>query len=655
MSEIKAALAAEGAGFGSSDSKSDSSPADAAEFRLEGALHYDRRGPRRWILSHLRRHPQYGIIFLLATLSVSSIRAFQPRLIGRAFDLVAGAAGPVDLVPSLAGPLVAPLVGLGQLAFLVLGLVILQGLLELASDYSMEVLGQRLERDARDELYLSLLGKSQTFHDRQRVGDIMARAANDVRQLNPMMSPGVFLIVDSFLSLIIPIIAIGLIDPRLLAAPLIFTAFFLVALRRYSAALNPVSGLQRMRFGQMNAGLAETIGGIEVVKASAQEPAERGKFEASARAFRDAFVEQGMIQARYIPMLLIAVALAGAFLHGVTLVGRGELTVGELIAYMGLMNILRYPTFISIFTFSLVQMGVAGAGRILELLRTETELDENPEGHAAPMAGEIVFDNVRFGYGEQPVLEGIRFRAAPGETVAIVGQAGSGKTTLAHLVSRIYDVQAGAVKVDGVDVRDWQMASLRSQISVIEQDVFLFSRPVAENIAFGLGQQSDPAAIERAAREAQAHGFIMELPEGYATIIGERGTTLSGGQRQRLAIARALLTDPRILIIDDSTSAIDSATEDLIQGAIGRVMQGRTTLLITHRLSQIRRADRILILERGRLVDQGRHEELLERSEHYRRIFARRDARSTVSSNARPTKQDKPMGNGQAQDPEDRG
>lgn len=241
---------------------------------------------------------------------------------------------------------------------------------------------------------------------------------------------------------------------------------------------------------------------------------------------------------------------------------------------------------------------------------------------AQPIKGGIVFDHVTFGYDGVPILKQINFRAQPGETIAIVGQTGAGKSTLTKLVNRTYDVTEGRVLIDGIDVRDWGLQSLRSQISTIEQDVFLFSRTIGENIAFGAAGKATPEQIEQAAREAQAHDFIMSFPDGYDTMVGERGVTLSGGQRQRLAIARAFLTDPRILILDDSTSAIDSATEDQIQRAIRRILQGRTTLLITHRISQIRWADRILVLRQGKLVAQGSHAELMATSEAYRRIFA---------------------------------
>jgi ATP-binding cassette subfamily B protein len=369
--------------------------------------------------------------------------------------------------------------------------------------------------------------------------------------------------------------------------------------------------------------LQETISGIEVVKSSAQEEQERKKFMNNAHDFRSYFVAQGNIEARYLPLLLLSIGLTGGFLHAMILYHNGEIQIGTIVAYMGMFGLLRFPTFISIFTFSLVQLGYAGAKRILELINDETDLDENPGGYRGVMEGDITFENVSFGYEENnPVIHDVSFTVKRGQTVAIVGQTGSGKSTITKLVNRIYDTSEGRVLIDGIDVRDWSLDSLRSQISTIEQDIFLFTRTVAENIAFG-HPGADDDHIQRASRDSQSFDFIENFESGFDTKIGERGVTLSGGQRQRIALARAFLTDPRILILDDSTSAIDSATEDEIQKAIRRAQEGRTVLLITHRLSQIRWADLILLVKQGRVVAQGTHEDLLAASEDYRRIFAR--------------------------------
>jgi ATP-binding cassette subfamily B protein len=579
---------------------------------VAGAPQYNRKGPIRWIGSHLARNKRPLIFWICYSIGATTLLSATRPLTGAAFTEVLR---PHPDVTHLV------LIALALLAFALIG-----GGFDITARFSAEFLADRLGRDARDELYLNLLGKSQTFHNRQRVGDIMARANDDISLLGQMVNPGLDLILDSTLGLVIPLIFIGFINPQLLIAPLSFTVLYAVALRGYTRELHPVTTAQRASFGNLNAGLAETITGIDVVKSTAQEQGERAKFTRNARAYRDAYVRNGQIQARYLPPLLLAITTVAAFAHGVFLLTQGVIGIGDLVTFMGLMIMLRFPTFISIFSFSLVQLGAAASQRILTIMREETELDENEHGHQAVIQGQIAFEGVTFSYGGEPILRDVTFTAQPGQTVAIVGQTGTGKSTLTKLVNRTYDVTGGRVLVDGVDVRDWTLDSLRAQISTIEQDIFLFSRTIGENIAFSRGQQVSREEIERAARDAQADEFILGFKDGYETVVGERGVTLSGGQRQRLAIARALVTNPRILILDDSTSAIDSATEDEIQKAIRRLLEGRTTLLITHRLSQIRWADTILVLDKGQVIDQGSHEELLARCALYRRIFAPYDA-----------------------------
>jgi ATP-binding cassette subfamily B protein len=354
----------------------------------------------------------------------------------------------------------------------------------------------------------------------------------------------------------------------------------------------------------------------------AQEVREVNLFGENARRFRDFFVRQGDVEARFLPFLLMGLTQAGGLFHAITLFRKDLINAGDIVAYFGLLLMLGFPTFVSLFSYSQVSLGIASAGRILELIKRETELDQNELGYSGKIVGSIEFRDVTFGYeGAEPVLSHINLNIKPGQTVAIVGQTGSGKTSLVKLVNRTYDASSGQVFVDGVDVCDWNLETLRRQISIIEQDVFLFSRNISENIAFGKPDASQ-VEIEAAAKKAQAQDFINSFNDGFQTVIGERGVTLSGGQRQRLALARAFLTDPRILVLDDSTSAIDSETEDKIQRAIYAAAAGRTTLIITHRLSQIRWADLIVVLRNGKIVASGNHESLMEISDEYRRIFS---------------------------------
>lgn len=580
-----------------------------AEFTHPEARSYDRSSPLRWILSHVRDHSWLVLMIFAGALGNAALAAAVPVLFGRAFDLVVNRR--------------ATAMTLGQVAVLIVASQLVRGGLQFARNYGAELMAQRMERDVRDELYLSLLGKSMTFHSLQPVGDTMARATNDVRQINFMFSPGLNLVIGSGNFLIMPLLVAPSYHPALILTPLLFIIAYALALWQYLSELRPVTESVRQTFGHLNARLSEAIDGIEVIKGAAREGEEVDLFSTNARAFRNAFVHQGMIEARYLPLLLMGLAIAGAFTHSMGLFQAGELAAGDVVGYVSLIGLFQFPVFASLFAYSQVSLGMAGARRILTTMEQKTELDRNPQGHRAPMVGRIEFENVTFAYpGSEPVLRDLSFKIEPGQTVALVGQTGAGKTSLAKLINRTHDVNRGRILVDGVDVRHWDLDALRRGISIIEQDVFLFSKSLEENISFGVPQAGIEAVVE-AARAAQADGFVRDFVEGYETRVGERGATLSGGQRQRVALARAFLTDPRILILDDATSSIDSATEDRIQRAIFRAAEGRTTLLITHRLSQIRWADLIVVLRQGEIVAIGSHDELMEDSEPYRRIFTR--------------------------------
>ncbi len=577
-----------------------------SEFTLPDRYHTQRSSAARWILSHARR---YWFIFasaLLCALLNAAVAAVQPVLIGRIFNDV--------LLAQNSLVLYATLIAASQLA---------RGVLQLGRNSSFEFISQKMERDIRDELYTSLLGKSMTFHSLQPVGDTMARATNDVREVNLMFNPGLNLVVGSASFLIMPPVAAFGYHPALVAAPAFFLISYAFSLWRYLSDLSPVSDEVRLAFSDLNTRITEAIDGIETVKGAAQERNEEERFVAANRRFRDVYVKQGDVEARFTPLLLLALTNAGGFLHAMLLYQQGVLDIGQVVGYFGLLLMFGFPIFAGQFAYSQVALGMSSARRILEIMNRKTELDQNEKGYTTRMGGEIEFRDVSFAYdgSVSPVLSGISFKVKVGQTVAIVGQTGTGKTTLAKLLNRTSDVSRGLVLRDGVDVRDWNLENLRSQISIIEQDIFLFSRSILDNIAFSR-KDAASSEIETAAQAAQAHDFVLNLEDGYQTVIGERGVTLSGGQRQRIALARAFLTDPAILILDDSTSAIDSDTEDKIQRAIYNAARGRTTLMITHRLSQIRWADLIILLRNGSIEAQGSHETLLRISPAYRRIFA---------------------------------
>ncbi len=580
----------------------------SAEFRIPEHYATDKRGTIRWIWSHTIHQWLPILIALIGAFGNAAMMAAVPILTGEAFDIVLS--GHVDLKR------------LGQIAWLMAGSQVIRGVLQLARNYGFEFTAQRVEREVRYELYTNLLGKSMTFHNLQPIGDTMARATNDVREFNYMFSPGWNVVIGSLNFLFMPLLFAGRYSTQLLWVPSIFIVLYGLALWHYLASLGPITAQVRASFGLLNTRLAEALDGIEIVKGSAQEEQEIERFGKNINQYRDFMVRQGDVEARFLPLLLLGIAMAAGLLHAMLLYRQGVIDVGAVVAYFGLLSMLGFPVFASMWAYSRIALGYAGAQRILDMINQKTDLDQNEGGYGQIMRGAVQFKNVTFAYQDNdPILERINFSIQPGQTVAIVGQTGSGKTSLMRLINRTYDVTGGQVLVDGVDVREWDLEVLRQQISIIEQDIFLFSQTIAQNIAFGKPDASLEEIIQ-AAKQAQAHEFIETFAEGYQTVIGERGVTLSGGQRQRLALARAFLTNPHILILDDSTSAIDSETEDKIQRAIYAAARGRTTFIITHRLSQIRWADQILVLRGGRLVAAGTHEELMKTSEAYRRIFS---------------------------------
>ncbi|MCC6803811.1 MAG: ABC transporter ATP-binding protein, partial [Anaerolineae bacterium] len=373
------------------------------EFSVEYARQYHHRSPVRWIVSHLMQTKFYLLLIAIFSVGTQLLYSQGQILIGRAADTI--------INPNTTDSLLT-------ISLLILGVFLGSGAGDLIRSLSLAVTAERLEASTRKELYISLLGKSQTFHDRQRVGNIMAMATDDVQQLNWMINPGILFISDIVLGFGIPIIVIATINLQLLLAPVLFIIGYYVAVRFYSRQLNPVAYRERNQFSKMNAVAEESISGIEIVKASARETFERRKFRRNARMFRGFFVKRGFIEARYLPLLIYGVALGGGFLYATHLYQTGVIDIGGLIAYVGLFNMMRWPVFASIFAFTLVQLGVASAERILGIIQAETDIDENLSGYSAEVKGDIRFENVSFGYEDGTVLQGINFHVEPGQTIA---------------------------------------------------------------------------------------------------------------------------------------------------------------------------------------------------------------------------------------------
>ncbi|MFI7113181.1 ABC transporter ATP-binding protein [Nonomuraea sp. NPDC050227] len=566
------------------------------------------RGVGRWIAGHLRRHRPSLLLFTVAAAAASLCSTLVPVQIGAAF---AEATGPRhDLGAVGVAALAAALLAAGRFVA------------DLLSNGSMEVVAQRVKRDVRDELYRSLLTKRMAFHDQQRIGDILARAINDARLVDYMLSPGAATAANGVLALLVPILFIASLDPRLLLAPGVLVLVFAYALRYHLRRLYPLVMRTRETFADLNERFSTTLSGIATVKAATQEDFERHALRSAAAAYRDAFVRRGRAQAVYLPALSFALAMVTGSLHSLYLYSQGELALSQVVTYLGWLLLFAQPVTMSEQAVPVIQEGFAAAARMRQIIDGAPGEREDTRGDTAAVEGTITFDRVSLRHEGRDILREVSFHLPAGRTLAVVGPTGSGKSMLIKLVNRMYDATEGRVLIDGRDVREWEPGALRRQIGHVDQEIFLFSKSVLDNIAFGAPHAAGYEDVLRVAKQACADEFVQGMADGYATVLNEGGTTLSGGQRQRLAIARALLTEPRILTLDDATSAVDARTESAITEAIERATAGRTTVLVSHRPGQIRRADLILLLDGGRVVDQGSHDELMARCALYREIYS---------------------------------
>lgn len=487
--------------------------------------------------------------------------------------------------------------------------------------------GQRALQDLRLRIFEHLQTLSIGFYSRRQAGVLVSRMTNDVQALDALVSDGIVTLFQSTLTLIGTTAILVWLDAELALLTFLIFPILLLASLAFRIASADAYRLTREKIAWITSYLQETISGVRVVRAFGQEARHIERFGELNDANRDANMKTVYLNAAYFPgvELLSGVATIGILLYGGTQAIDGAVTIGVLVAFLAALNNFFDPIQQLSNLYTTYQSGMAALDKIFELLDEEPDVVDRHDAVAlGQIAGRIEFDNVRFAYGEGPdaveALRGIDLDVPPGQTVALVGSTGAGKSTLAKLVARFYDPTAGAVKVDGHDLRHVEAASLRSQLGIVPQESFLFSGTIGENIAFGR-PDATPDEVIAAARAVGADAFVDSLPDGYDTQVGERGVQLSAGQRQLVAFARALIADPRILVLDEATANVDIRTENRIEDGLRRLLAGRTAIVIAHRLSTIQRAGRIVVLEHGEIAEQGTHEELLEARGAYWKLY----------------------------------
>ena len=562
----------------------------------------------KWIFGYINKYKLKFYLSLLAVLLSSLISMINPYLSGKLVD---------EVIMKNNSNILIPILGI------MIATTIIKAVIRYTYQRTFERVSQNVIFELRQEMYNKLQELDLDYYNKTRTGDIMARMTGDTDAIRHFAAWVIYNIFENFTVFIFALITMFVINAKFMLLMFAITPLVAYCAYRMKMESNPIFFAIREQFSKLNTVVQENISGNRVVKAFAKEDYEKSKFEDRNKGYMDANIELASVIQKYMPMLN---ALSNMFTVVMILVGgiliiNEKLTMGELVMFNGLIWAINNPMNMVGWLINDVQRFIAAAKKIRILINEETKI-KNPVNGIKPekIKGEIEFRNVNFEYDYEPVLKDINFHVKPGQTVAIFGQTGAGKSTIINLIERFYDVTSGEILIDGVDIRKYDLQTLRRNISISMQDVFLFSNTIEDNISYGVSEV-DSNRVTWAAEMADASNFIQKLSDSYDTVVGERGVGLSGGQKQRITLARSIIKDPSILILDDTTSALDVETEAMIQKNLNSVYRDKTSFIIAHRISSIKDSDVILVLDDGKIVESGTHEELLNKKGHYYEVY----------------------------------